>query len=158
MTKYKRNWLGQSRFSDIFMLMPLDKVKLTEIFQNCHHFFLPHMCWVQSRCRWWRGGWRDINLLLDAFITVMGSTFECAIPIAIPHSPPVSIGTVNQDVLVVFLKRQVLVSRWQEILQSNDNPLWICVYLEEILLTLEIMFLSCINSKATICPFLYMYE
>lgn len=33
----------------------LIKKKLTEIFQNCHHFFLLHMCWVQSRCRCWQG-------------------------------------------------------------------------------------------------------
>lgn len=76
-------------------------------------------------------GGREIHLLLDVFRTAMGSTFERAIPVAISHSPPVSIGAVNQDVLVVFLKRQVLVSRRQEILQSNDNPLRICVYLED---------------------------
>lgn len=53
----------------------------------------------------------------------MGWKFKCAIPIAVPHSPPVNVGLVDQDVLVAFLKWQVRVSRRHVLLQGNDNPL-----------------------------------
>lgn len=122
------------------MLMLIDKKSSPKSFKIATTFFCYICAGYKAAVAVDRG--RGFHFLLDVFITMIGSTFTCTIPVAISHSPPVSVGTVDQNVLVVFLKRQVLVSRWQKILQSNDNPLGIRVYLEEILLTLLIMSLS----------------
>lgn len=48
--------------------------------------------------------------------------FMC-LPVVIPYGPPVSMGAVDQGVLLVFLKRQVVVSERRVVLQSDDHPL-----------------------------------
>lgn len=56
-------------------------------------------------------------------VTKTGMGILCVLPLVVLYDPPVTVGAVNQGILLVFLKRQVIVSELCVVLQSDDHPL-----------------------------------